>query len=225
MALICTTLCAPSALAQSLSDLDRVTRATWHLAVTPLADLEAFGDEIHHHYPRATVTDQTPQTLAGWEEVATHWRVDLMQFSLHDRIDCLTLTAEGVARLRGTDVGSAPGALAPFQAQGFQADQHGVVRELRLCTGTLHPPSDFADYPTWIAWLGQMEGTFAPSRLVPVQSAASGADGYVAGHLSRTGSACGAGVCVAFATPYAVNLPDAGIAQTSITVGAVAPER
>ncbi|MEO1153465.1 MAG: hypothetical protein AAFX59_06250 [Pseudomonadota bacterium] len=224
MALICTALCAPSALAQSLSDLDRLTTATWHLAVTPLADLGAFGEEVHHHYPRATVSDQTPQTLAGWEEVATHWRVDLMQFSLHDRIDCLVLTAEGVAWLPGTDAGKAPDALAPFHARGFQADRNGEARGLRLCTGTLHPPSDFADYPTWIAWLGQMKGTFAPSRLVPVQSAISGADGYVAGHLSRTGSACGAAACVAFAKPYAVILPDAEIAQTSITVGAVAPE-
>lgn len=225
LAAVSIALSAPLAMAQSLGDLDRLTTATWHLAVSPSDDLDTFSTQVHDHYPRATVTDETTHTLTGWEDVATHWRVDLLQFSLQDSIDCLDITAGGLARLRGSTGAAIPDALAPFHAGGLIAAPPEDAVAYRLCTGIVHPPSDFADYDTWARWLGRIETTFTASGLVTTHASASGWDGYVAGHLERDGTACDQPTCIAFAAPYAVALRDLGTAQTAITIGAFARAR
>lgn len=222
LAAVSIALSAPFAMAQSLGDLDRLTTATWHLAVSPSDDLDAFGSQARDHYPRATVTDQTAQTLTGWEDVATHWRVELLQFSVQDSIDCLGITVGGLVRLRGVADHAIPDALAPFRTGGLIAAPRDDAVTYRMCTGIVHPPGDFADYDIWARWLGEVEITFAASGLVITHASASGWDGYVAGHLERDQIACDQPTCIAFAAPYAVALRDLGTAQTAITIGAFA---
>lgn len=219
LALVCCMLSAPFAVAQTLEDLTRLTEATWHLALTPASDTRAFDAHVRDHYPRATVTDQTAQTLAGWDDVATHWQVELLQFSLNDSIDCLQISADGLARLRADPAPSIPPTLAPFLEGGLVADAD--VAAYRLCTGVLHPPAAFADYDTWVAWYRGLESRLGTAGLAPIRAAASGWDGYVAGLLSAGAIPCEQSTCVTFAAPYAVALRDLGSSQTSITIGAV----
>ncbi|MEL6643847.1 MAG: hypothetical protein AAFQ79_07930 [Pseudomonadota bacterium] len=214
---------APIAQAQTLEDLTRLTEATWHLAVTPATDTHTFDAHVRDHYPRATVTDQTAQTLLGWDDVASHWHVELLQFSLSDSIDCLQISAEGLARLRAEPAPSIPRTLAPFLEGGLVAEADAAAYS--LCTGILRPPAAFADYDTWVDWYEGLEARLGTAGLAPIRAAASGWDGYVAGLLSAGGVPCAASACVTFAAPYAVALRDLGRAEISITIGAVTSAR